>query len=1073
MSLVVPHPSIVRCILTMLSLLTAATAGAQQAPLWRNDTKVVQLESQSVAEIQSALLASRESLAKHRWVELARPATELSKRALRESGVALLTALGGRHFFAKIDNARLDVDQLLRSGALLQIREIELSSKMHPSLWQGTPPEWSKSKSELDDSTYVAVQVLLHAQAPLEHIDLIAARHAGTVTARWYSTPGAIIEVPWGSVRALAAEDIVQWIEPPLPAFGNFNDSNRAASEANAAQSGPYNLTGAGITALIYDGGTVLANHDDFSGRAVVRDGAPLSDHSTHVAATVGGDGSASGGTFRGMAPSVKIESYGLQFTVGGGTALYSNPGDFESDFNDAINLFGADVANCSIGANIALTGQPCGLLGDYGVMAGLIDNVVRGSLGSPMRIIWAAGNERGLAACGQLYNQVPPPVGAKNHISVGALNSNNDTMTSFSSWGPTDDGRLVPVITAPGCQSNGDNGVTSASSTGTSAYAVLCGTSMAAPTVTGITALLLEDYRDQFPGIPDPRNSTLKALYAHTAVDLGSGGPDYQFGYGKIDATAAIDQMRTGQFLEDQLGQGDNFQFTVDVTAGTPELKVTVAWDDVAAAPNVVAALVNDLDIHVTSPSGARAYPWVLDPANPATPAAQGAADRLNNIEQVFVANPEVGVWTVEVFGYSVPDGPQPFSLVADSGISALVVALPDGAPTLVPADTSTEISVRIVTIDDTVVPGSELFHYRLLGGSFTSVPLDQVSSEFYKATLPGPSCASTPEFYVSAQGVNSGLVTVPSMAPAEFFSSDVGEVILVSEDNLESSSGWVLGSSDDDAISGLWVHDEPTGTAAQPSVDHSPNGTFCFVTGQGPVGGPVGSNDVDFGKTTLMSPAYDLAGLDARISYWRWFSNGQGVAGNDDVFNVDISADNGQNWVSVEVIGPTGAETNGGWIYHQFRVLDFIIPTSQVRLRFVARDDDPQSIVEAAIDDVVIDYSQCLGNDCNSNNIVDADEIAGGAPDVNGNGVLDECECLTPLFIRGDVNNNGSLQLADGIRLLEYLFLSGPAPDEPLARADVNGNQFIDISDVVFLLSYLFDNGADPAPPFPGPGC
>src|SRR5262249_3900352 len=160
--------------------------------------------------------------------------------------------------------------------------------------------------------------------------------------------------------------------------------------------------------------------------------------------------------------------------------------------YDEAINSFGADISNNSIGSNTVLY-WPCDIQGNYGVTDQLIDSIVRGSLGAPFRVIWAAGNERqdprgDLEGFGQNY-KIPPPAGAKNHITVGAVNSDDDSMTWFSSWGPTDDGRLKPDLVGPGAQNNDDHGVTSCSWLDDTAYSVHYGTSMACPTVCGAVA--------------------------------------------------------------------------------------------------------------------------------------------------------------------------------------------------------------------------------------------------------------------------------------------------------------------------------------------------------------------------------------------------------------------------------------------------------------------------------------------------------------------------------------------------------------------------------------------------------
>ncbi|MCH8253585.1 MAG: S8 family serine peptidase, partial [Planctomycetes bacterium] len=431
-----------------------------------------------------------------------------------------------------------------------------------------------------------------------------------------------------------------------------------------------------GITVLVYDGGTARASHDDFGGRLTVRDGSGMGDHPTHVSGTVGGDGSASGGQWAGMAPNVTIESYGFEWSFL--PFFFADPGDIEDDYDEAINVFGAEIANNSIGTNTCGNGFDCEITGDYGVASSLIDAIVAGSLGEPMRIVWANGNERSCGSCtnqggadNEGYHSTAPPACAKNQISVGALNSNDDSMTGFSSWGPCDDGRLRPDVSAPGCQSDGDGGVRSTSSANNTAYSTKCGTSMASPTVCGLSALLLQDYKAQFPGEPLPRNSMLKALLAHAALDLGNPGPDYAFGYGSVRIKDSIDVMRAENFLEKEVAQGEVLSALVLVSEGDTEVRVTISWDDVAGTPNIQDALINDLDLRLISPSQQVYFPWTLNPSEPGAPAVQTQPDHRNNTEQVFVSNPEVGAWRIEIEGFDVPDGPQNVSIV---GTPALV---------------------------------------------------------------------------------------------------------------------------------------------------------------------------------------------------------------------------------------------------------------------------------------------------------------------------------------------------------------------------------------------------------------
>lgn len=159
-------------------------------------------------------------------------------------------------------------------------------------------------------------------------------------------------------------------------------------------------------------------------------------------------------------------------------------------------------------------------------------------------------------------------------------------------------------------------------------------------------------------------------------------------------------------------------------------------------------------------------------------------------------------------------------------------------------------------------------------------------------------------------------------------------------------------------DAVSPLDAqHEEPavliTANAA-PYTDHTPEGTMCFVTGQGNDTLLVDQADVDIGRTTLTSPAYDMAGMTSpTIGYWRWFFSlhpGTEQPDDNDWLAVLISNDNGANWVPVD----TTRGVANHWQERAIRVADYVTPTSQVRVRFVAADLGDNSTVEAGIDDV-----------------------------------------------------------------------------------------------------------------------
>ncbi|MHC4611263.1 MAG: S8 family serine peptidase, partial [Planctomycetota bacterium] len=660
----------------------------------------VMTEPQSRADLAEAIvsLASRAD-ARHVVVQFDRPISDQERAQLAEAGVTLLGYLSDYAFFASVSPHRADGPAAAAVAPLATVLPIERDWKLHPDLQADIVHDWmiadqsakavQRREAEAEggdparpaEDLLVAVYVLFHPDVPLDPdaVNLVW-RHGARVVSHLRSVNGLVIELPVSEIKPLAEQDEVQWLEPPLPKFSELNDSNRERVGADIVHQAPYGLDGAGVSVLVYDAGYGLASHQDFGGRLTPRDSSGLGDHATHVSGTVGGSGVGSGGTYKGMAPAVTIESYG--FEQEGGLQqgfLYTDPGDIEEDYGEAITVYGVDIANNSIGTNTAPNGFPCDWEGNYGVTGALIDSIAGGFFGEPFRIVWANGNERGSGRCGTTYHTTAPPACAKNHITVGAMNSNDDSVTSFTSWGYTDDGRIKPDVSAPGCQSNDDFGVTSCSSSGS--YNVKCGTSMASPTVCGLGALLIQDFRDQFVGEPDPRNSTLKILFAHTAEDIEEPGPDYKTGYGSVRIQPAVDLLRSGNFLEDEVSQGETFQVLVVVNPGDPEARVTLAWDDVPGIPDTMPVLVNDLDLRVFDSSSTQYYPFTLDPDNPSVPAVQTQEDHENNIEQVIIDAPAPGAYRIEVYGFNVPQGPQSFSLTATP---LLVACSPQGIVSL-----------------------------------------------------------------------------------------------------------------------------------------------------------------------------------------------------------------------------------------------------------------------------------------------------------------------------------------------------------------------------------------------------
>ncbi len=185
-----------------------------------------------------------------------------------------------------------------------------------------------------------------------------------------------------------------------------------------------------------------------------------------------------------------------------------------------------------------------------------------------------------------------------------------------------------------------------------------------------------------------------------------------------------------------------------------------------------------------------------------------------------------------------------------------------------------------------------------------------------------------------------------------------DVGTPRRIAVDEFETERGWQAGVPGDDAFTGKWTRADPIGiqqglNEAQPENDTTPApGKRCFVTGND--GTAAGQDDVDDGKTTLLSPRFDLsAAVEPRVRYERFYW----CSKVDDPFVIEVSNDDGQNWSVVEtVIGRPNV-----WTPIEQRLGEILPITSQMRFRFVAADPVNTSVTEALVDDFeLIDFGK-----------------------------------------------------------------------------------------------------------------
>jgi len=477
-----------------------------------------------------------------------------------------------------------------------------------------------------------------------------------------------------------------------------FNLGAAAAVGTTSLQPGGslgQNLTGKGFVVGIYDQTRPKPDHAEFTGRLTQIDGSTetISNHATHVSGTVLAAGINS--SARGMA----YEATGWSFNWDSDLSKM-----FANAYEPTIKPNGHLVSNHSYGFLIGWFRNSTGAwqwagnpsvdpnedyrFGFYSTKSKGLDDLV--FIRPHYTIVWAAGNDRTDVGNGTKPSDGPddsigPEGVAKNVITVGAVSMqssytgpNSVGMSSFSSWGPTDDGRIKPDLVAIGV---GVFSSTVANGGTTDSYGGLSGTSMAAPNVTGSLLLLQQLYSQRNNG-RFMWASTVKGLVLNSTKETGSDpGPDYIYGWGLLDAEAAgkiiLNENGTSDVIREEiLPNGGSFEFDF-VSDGITQIRVTIAWTDPSGNPPPISLnpenlmLVNDLDLRIIDEAGEVYFPWTLNPASgPGAPASRDKDNFRDNVEQILIDSPKPQKYKVVVSHKgSLVGERQEFSLVLKAG--------------------------------------------------------------------------------------------------------------------------------------------------------------------------------------------------------------------------------------------------------------------------------------------------------------------------------------------------------------------------------------------------------------------
>ena len=521
-----------------------------------------------------------------------------------------------------------------------------------------------------------------------------------------------------------------------ITSFNTESADTISTDEVQPGGSTGLGLTGTNTIIGVWEAGLVFTNHQEFTngGRRVfeMETNSPYGviDHSTHVTGTLAASGVTN--SAKGMASRAIVHAWDSFNDTGEmlGEAATNAIRVSNHSYGRGCGWFGVVLDNNGNAwyfwdGDLAISTTEDYHYGFYDLISSNIDNDIYQT--KNYLPVWAASNERGpqgqapstnvfvhaayVSGVVQLvyaahpndygthggYDLLPPQQVCKNGLTVGAVSnivggysgSSSVGMSTFSSWGPTDDGRIKPDVVAAGVN------IFSTGSASNTAYYTDSGTSMAAPAVAGSLDLLVQR-QNQLYGTNQPMlASTLRGLAIHTADDADGTGPDYRFGWGLFNARSAALLMDSNyashavaHIKEIRLVNGDYIEFPIVATNNTP-LRVGIYWTDPPGTPlspslnPTNGMLVNDLDLRVVSASGTTNLPWVLNPSSVTNAATTGDNFR-DNAERVDVANPTSGNYTVRVThkGNLVNSS----NAVSDQWVSILVSGnLPKPQPDLV----------------------------------------------------------------------------------------------------------------------------------------------------------------------------------------------------------------------------------------------------------------------------------------------------------------------------------------------------------------------------------------------------
>jgi len=601
-------------------------------------------------------------------VTLAEPLTEEQRTAIEAAGARLVEYLPDNAFVA--DLSRTTTAQLTALNFIRGVYMPQPAWKIDPEL--GQRQYVSADRVALSQAGKVQAVITLYpgvdgatTEAALRTMGDVALTNLGSDgRANAYA-----VTMPLARATDVAALPGVQIIEDS-PEYSLRNSTVRWIVQSNLANNTPLwnkGLHGEDQIVGHIDGGIDI-NHCSFKDNANTNPGPshrkllaweggtglpPADGHGTHTAGSLAGD-VVTTGSARGIAYAAKLVA--KYYPLDGSQTTFYNMFDLHRSLGAFVhsNSWGTDATNA------------------YDFACRGIDSF---SFTNDDNLLVFSVSNSGL---------VRNPENAKNVLAVSA--TGDTPIQNFwcgGGTGPTIDGRRRPEIMAPGCN------IQSAAAGTICSVVQETGTSMATPAVSAIATLARQYFTSGFypSGVATPADAftpsgpLLKAVCINSAVDVTNiaGYPSTQEGWGRILADNSFyfagDTRRL--VIKDvrnagtgALTSGSSADLRFRVRSAAEPLKVTLVWHDAPASAFTSSAAVNNLDLRVDAP--AASYLGNVFSGGEST--TGGVPDAINNVEQVIIASPALGVWDAAVLGTNIPTGPQGYAVVITGDVEPFV---------------------------------------------------------------------------------------------------------------------------------------------------------------------------------------------------------------------------------------------------------------------------------------------------------------------------------------------------------------------------------------------------------------